>query len=157
MYYKVRVDTGELLEGPIPLPDRIAGLSINNIKNLSSVGPSCPEDLLGIGYWPIEYCIPENFDAARYKVSSEPEISVMMAQQTVRFNYNLIPLSQEELNQLALDKAHETLNALDTVLPRAVEDLISAQNIGVTILPPIMQSRLAAKVAARELIRSIKG
>lgn len=157
MYYKVRVDTGELLEGPIPLPNRVAGLSLHSLKNLSAIGPSCPSDLLGIGYWPIEYHIPENFDAARYKVSPEPETVVMMAQQVVRLDYPLTPLSQDELNQLALSKAHETLNALDTVLPRAVEDLIAVQNIDITTLPPIMQSRLAAKVAARELIRSIKG
>lgn len=49
-------------------------------------------------------------------------------------------------------EAQQTLQELDVVLPRAIEDVINALNINETALPEIMQERLVQKRDARGVL-----
>ncbi len=70
----------------------------------------------------------------------------------------LVEIPQEELTRIADSKARmeakATLSALDLVIPRGVEDLITTLAVDVTTLPQIQQDRLTAKAAARAVIQA---
>lgn len=53
-----------------------------------------------------------------------------------------------------IEQAQNTLDELDRVLPRAVEDIIEAMQLDTSTLPAIMQERLAQKKSAREILQT---
>ena len=98
MYYKIRVATGEVLEGPIPLPRQVTGLNFEAIKDLNTAGINpLPPELVGMGYWPEEWERPSGYDPMAQKVSDEIQLTVNMTKRLVNLRPRLVNLTADEI------------------------------------------------------------
>jgi len=122
---------------------RYAFINVENGNVLSIVGWLDNRDL------PNDYIVPENCNV---RTIEDDNIDINYFYDSTSGSFKIKEIDE---NLITKNQILEQLAALDEVLPRCIEDIISTFDMDVTKLPEIMQERLQNKQSLRQQLQSL--